>query len=82
MEILYVEFNGPINAGGDYGAMTSWSKTRDAGHIECQEKGGWIVLSILDGHFAGERRRIPMTSVNYIREREAAVKVEPAQVKK
>lgn len=70
MEIFYLEFTNPVSVGGEFGTLSSWSKQKNGEAIECVEKGSWIVLTIIKGPNVGERRRIPITSVNYISERE------------
>jgi hypothetical protein len=64
--ITYVRFNDAISIGGDFGSIESWSAAKHDGAIELVEKGSWLHLIIKTGATAGERRRVPITSVSYI----------------
>lgn len=83
MQIYYVQFNNDVSIGGDFNAITNWSREKHGKRIQLEEKGSYFVLTLgntdADGVFtpSGDRRRVPLTSVAYVSERE-----EPAKPKK
>lgn len=74
--ITYVRFMDPVSIGGDFGSIDSWSAAKHAAGIELVEKGSWLHLIIKTGATAGERRRVPITSVSYIADTGEPVAIE------
>lgn len=64
--IHYVRFLSPVSIGGEFGALDSWSRDKHGPHIDLEERGNWLVLTI---RATNERRRIPVTNCSYVSER-------------
>lgn len=61
-KIIRVSFRDPVEIGvGDFASIQAWTEQKHGKHIECAEKGNWIVMTV-----RGHRFRVPMTNVAYV----------------
>lgn len=60
-KLVYVAFRDQVDLPGVSG-LNAWSPDRCKG-VEAVEKGNWIVMVV-----KGQRIRVPMTNVTYLRE--------------
>lgn len=76
MSIVYIQFGCDVAIGGEFASLTNWSADKHGKMIQPEEKGSWVILHLgktdEKGVFvrSGQRRRVPITSVDYIAERD------------
>jgi hypothetical protein len=67
MQIVYVQFVNEVSIGGNFNSISNWSREKHGKAIRCEEKGSYFVLTVIGD---GSRRRVPLTNVAYVSERE------------
>jgi hypothetical protein len=75
--LTFVQFDRPVMMGGDVNAMEFWSAQKHGPEsrepVDCEDHGNFILLYPCvkqDGKVErkGDRRRVPITNVTYLRE--------------
>ena len=72
--IQYIQFIAEVSVGGDHNAISYWGRDKHGKTIAVQERGSYLVLTVLTRDDKGEmvpsgsQRRVPITNVAYISE--------------
>lgn len=65
MSIKRIAFIRPVEVGGDFASISSWTRGAHGNSIEVTEKGAYIILRLA---WNGETRRVPISNVSDIAE--------------